>query len=82
MQMKMDGRTALVTGGSMGLGRAMGAAFAGAGAQVALVARREEPLKQAADEIASSTGGRRRGRQHRGRLSGHRRCGHQCSGPG
>lgn len=56
MQMKMDGRTALVTGGSMGLGRAMGAAFAGAGAQVALVARREEPLKQAADEIASSTG--------------------------
>jgi 3-oxoacyl-[acyl-carrier protein] reductase len=56
MQMKMDGRSAVVTGGSMGLGRAMGAAFAGAGAQVALVARRAEPLQQAAAELAASTG--------------------------
>ena len=50
MQMKMDGRTALVTGGSMGLGRAMGAAFAGA----VVAARRRVADSRFRDEEPSS----------------------------
>ena len=59
MQLKMDGRTALVTGGSMGLGRAMAAKFAGAGASVAIVARRPEMLEEAKREIAAKVPGAR-----------------------
>lgn len=47
MQISLAGRTALITGGSKGLGLAMARAFAGAGAAVALVARGEEALKAA-----------------------------------
>ncbi|MDI3419400.1 SDR family NAD(P)-dependent oxidoreductase [Streptomyces luteolus] len=49
----LGGRTALVTGGSSGIGRAIAHALAGAGARVVLMARREEQLKEAADEINS-----------------------------
>jgi NAD(P)-dependent dehydrogenase (short-subunit alcohol dehydrogenase family) len=48
----MDGRTALVTGGSRGLGRAMGQALGEAGAAVALVARGLDGTRQAADDLA------------------------------
>ena len=40
MDVRMTDRTALITGASMGLGRAMGNKFAKAGADIALVARR------------------------------------------
>ena len=40
MECRMDGRTALITGGSLGLGKAMAQEFANSGAQVAIVARR------------------------------------------
>lgn len=53
--MDLTGKTALVTGGSMGLGKAMAKAFFGAGAKVILVARREEVLKQAKAEIETSS---------------------------
>ena len=58
MNLDLTGRTALVTGGSLGLGRAMAKAFHGAGANVALVARRENPLAEAQATIEAQSGGR------------------------
>ena len=51
----LDGRRALVTGGSTGIGRAMAAALAGAGAEVVLVARTQETLADAAAAIGGTT---------------------------
>ena len=48
MQISLDGRRALVTGGSKGLGLATARAFTEAGARVALVARGREALEAAA----------------------------------
>jgi NAD(P)-dependent dehydrogenase (short-subunit alcohol dehydrogenase family) len=45
------GRTILITGGGTGLGRSMALRFAELGANIFLVARREDPLKSAAAEI-------------------------------
>ena len=44
MDVRMDGRGAIITGGSRGLGRAMAMRFASSGANVAIVARREAVL--------------------------------------
>ncbi len=48
----LKGRSALVTGGSRGLGKAMARGFAECGARVMICSRKEEELKQAALEIA------------------------------
>lgn len=58
MQCRADGRVALVTGSSRGLGRAMALALAGAGAQVGIVGRRAEVVEATRAEIVSATGGR------------------------
>ncbi len=58
MEVKMTGRKALVTGGSLGIGRAIARAFCEAGAEVAIVARREDVLNEAKAEIEAATGGR------------------------
>ena len=55
MEVRMDGRTALVTGGSKGLGLAMARKFASCGADVALVARTEAEVAAAAKAIEADT---------------------------
>jgi len=50
MEIRLDGRTALITGGSKGLGRAMAAKFASSGGNVAILARGEEALAEARSE--------------------------------
>lgn len=57
MENHLDGKTALVTGSSLGLGRAMATALHGAGADVALLARRAEPLEAARAAIEEQPGG-------------------------
>ncbi len=54
--MSLQGRTALVTGASQGIGRACALALAQAGARVALAARNEDKLNEVAAEIASKGG--------------------------
>lgn len=53
MEITLKGRTAVITGGSRGLGEAMAKALAGAGAEIALVARDRARLEQVRDEIAA-----------------------------
>jgi ribitol 2-dehydrogenase len=48
---ELKGKTALVTGASSGIGRAMALALSAAGAQVALVGRSHERLQEVADLI-------------------------------
>ena len=52
----LQGRIALVTGASQGIGRACALELARAGATVALAARNEAKLQETADEIAASGG--------------------------
>ena len=59
MQIRLDGRTALITGGSKGLGRAMAEAFLEAGAAVAIVARRAAELDSTKAELAARFQGAR-----------------------
>jgi NAD(P)-dependent dehydrogenase (short-subunit alcohol dehydrogenase family) len=51
-QFRMDGRVAVITGGSKGLGLAMAAGLASAGAKVVLAARDGQQASAAAEQIA------------------------------
>ena len=55
MDLKLEGRTAAVTGGSAGIGKAIALCLAREGVDVAICARRREPLEAAAAEIAKAT---------------------------
>ena len=48
---ELEGKVALITGGSKGLGKAMALALGSAGAKIALVARAREPLEAARKEV-------------------------------
>ncbi len=52
----LAGRSALITGGGTGLGRAMAETFAALGAEVTICGRRREKLKETAAAIADGTG--------------------------
>ena len=51
MDMRIDGKRALITGGSRGIGRAIAETFAASGAEVMIVSCKAEALEQAAQEI-------------------------------
>jgi NAD(P)-dependent dehydrogenase (short-subunit alcohol dehydrogenase family) len=55
MDLQMNGKKAIVTGASEGIGKAIAWAFAREGVDVAICARRKEPLEAAAAEIARAT---------------------------
>lgn len=52
----LAGKTALVTGGGTGLGKAIATGLSAAGADVVIAARRREPLEEAAAQITAATG--------------------------
>jgi 3-oxoacyl-[acyl-carrier protein] reductase len=55
MDLQLEGKTALVTGGSEGIGKGIARLLAKEGVDVAICARRKQPLEQAAAEIAKET---------------------------
>jgi 3-oxoacyl-[acyl-carrier protein] reductase len=58
MDLRLEGKTALVTGASIGIGRGIALALAREGVRVAIMARRRELLEEVAGEIAATRGGR------------------------
>jgi len=55
MDLQLQGKRALVTGGSRGIGKAIARVLALEGADVALLARNREPLEAAARELAAES---------------------------
>ena len=58
MDARLDGRTALITGGSRGLGRAMALEFARSGADVGIIARRSDVVAETVSEIKKVSKGK------------------------
>src|SRR5690242_16402294 len=58
MEVRLDGRTAIITGASKGLGLAMATEFAASGADVAILARRPEVLEEAKSIASQNARGR------------------------
>lgn len=56
MDLRLDGKVALVTGASRGIGAAIAAAYASSGASVVLSSRKPDALEEAIEQIATRTG--------------------------
>ncbi len=56
MDLELEGKTALITGGSKGIGRAIAMSLAREGVRVVLAARTEQDVQRAAQEIGEATG--------------------------
>ena len=54
MDLRLDGKTALITGGSRGIGKGIAAAFVESGAQVMITSRKAEACEEAAAELGCS----------------------------
>ena len=57
MDLELKGKTAIITGGSRGIGKATGREFGLEGVKVALVARGAEALEECARELREETRG-------------------------
>jgi short-subunit dehydrogenase len=55
VNLELTGKTALVTGGSLGIGRAIAFGLAAEGARVAICARDKSRLEQTAQEVKAKT---------------------------
>lgn len=55
MELRLDGKVALVTGASRGIGRAIAKAYVDAGAKVMLSSRKQDALEATAEEIGGET---------------------------
>ena len=55
MEISLEGKVALVTGASRGIGKAIAKSYVEAGAKVMLMSRKEDVLRLAADEIGGDT---------------------------
>src|SRR5215472_5515101 len=58
MEVRLDGRSAVITGGSKGLGLAMAERFAASGADVAIVARTPETLSEGKQRVQANAKGK------------------------
>jgi NAD(P)-dependent dehydrogenase (short-subunit alcohol dehydrogenase family) len=56
MELRVDGKVAIVTGGSRGIGRGIALALAGAGAKVMITSRKAESCEEAVAEITAAGG--------------------------
>ncbi len=57
MDLELNGKTAIVTGGSRGIGKAVARALASDGCGVVITGRYADTLSEAAEEVAADTGG-------------------------